>query len=109
MDKPVDTSTVDINNFLIRRLGEREASEVMAYINAEVEREVSVKSDTVKKEIITWREEMNKVFATREAYEKMQSKLTRRISGVESTLILWAIVFWITQILAVYCIIKFVR
>ena len=109
MGKPGDISTVEINNFLIRRLGEKEASEIMTYINNEVEKEVSAKTDTIKKEIITWREEMSKVFATKEAYEKMQIKLMKKVSGIESTLILWAFVFWITQIFAVYCIIKFVK
>ena len=81
----------------------------MAYINTEVEREVTVRSDATKKEITTWREEMSKVFASKEAYEKMQGKFMKKISRVESTLILWAFVFWITQIFAVYCIIKFVK
>lgn len=109
MDKPIDVSTVEINNFLVRRLGEKEAAEIMAYINKEVEREVAAKTDAVKKEITTWREEMSKVFAPKEAYEKMQIKLMKKVSGIESTLILWAFVFWLTQILAVYCIIRFVK
>jgi hypothetical protein len=109
MDKPGDISTVEIHNFLVRRLGEKEASEIMTYINNEIEKEVSVKTDAIKKEITTWREEMSKVFASKEAYEKMQIKLIKKVSGIESTLILWAFVFWITQILAVYCIIKFVE
>ena len=109
MDKADDISTPDIRNFLVRRVGEKEADEIMTYINTEVEKEVSAKTGETRKEIMTWREEMSKIFATKEAYEKMQLKLVKRISGIESTLILWGIVFWITQILAVYCIIKFVH
>lgn len=109
MDTPTDISTTEINNFLVRRLGEKEASEIMAYINTEIEKQVSLKTDAIKKEIISWREEMSRVFASKEAYEKMQAKLVRRISGAESTLILWAFVFWITQIATVYCILKFVK
>ena len=109
MDAQTDISTTEINNFLVRRLGEKEASEIMDYINIEIEKQVSLKTDATKKEIISWREEMSKVFASKEAYEKMQTKLIRRVSGAESTLILWAFVFWITQIAAVFCIIKFVK
>src|SRR5688500_4025480 len=98
MDKSPDISTAEVNNFLVRRLGEKEASEIMNYINTEIEKQVAFKTDDVKKEIILWREEMARVFASKDAYEKMQAKLIRRVSGAESTLILWAFVFWITQI-----------
>ena len=109
MDNTTDISTAEINNFLVRRLGEKEASEIMTYINKEIEKQVSLKTEAVRTEIILWREEMSRVFASREAYEKMQLKLTRRVSGAESTLILWAFVFWITQIAAVYCILRFIK
>ncbi|MEO6329825.1 MAG: hypothetical protein ABIO55_12880 [Ginsengibacter sp.] len=108
MDKP-DIPAVEIHNFLIRRLGEKEAGEIMDYIESEVKKEISARTDATKKEIATWREEMSKVFATKEASEKMQIKVMRKVSGIESTLILWAFVFWITQIFAVYCIIKFIK
>ena len=81
----------------------------MDYINTEIEKQVSLKTDAIKKEIVLWREEMSRVFASKEAYEKMQTKLIRRVSGAESTLILWGFVFWITQIAAVFCILKFVK
>src|SRR5215216_7737191 len=109
MDTPTDISTAEINNFLIRRLGEREASEIMTYINTEIDKQVTLKTDAIKREIISWREEMGQVFASKEAYEKMQSKLIRRVSSAEGTLILWAFVFWITQIAAVYCILRFIK
>ena len=109
MDTPTNISTAEINNFLVRRLGEKEASEIMDYINTEIEKRVSLKTDAIKKEIILWREEMGRVFASKDAYEKMQAKLIRRVSGAEGTLILWAFVFWITQIAAVYCILRFIK
>jgi hypothetical protein len=109
MDKSPDISTAEVNNFLVRRLGEKEASEIMNYINTEIEKQVAFKTDAVKTEIILWREEMARVFASKDAYEKMQTKLIRRVSGAESTLILWAFVFWITQIAAVYCILTFIK
>ncbi|MEO6454705.1 MAG: hypothetical protein ABIN97_11555 [Ginsengibacter sp.] len=109
MDTSSNISAVEMRNFLIRRLGEKEASEIMTYVTKEIEKEALLKTDAAKKEIVAWREEMSKVFATKEAYEKMQIKLTKKVSGIETTLILWAFVFWITQIFAVYCIIKFIK
>jgi hypothetical protein len=109
MDKSPGISTIEMRNFLIRRLGEKEAGEIMAYISKEIEKEALLKTEATKKEISSWREEMSKIFATKEAYEKMQIKLMKKVSGIESTIILWAFVFWLTQILAVYCLIKFVQ
>ncbi len=108
-DKPINVSRVDIRNSLLKSMGEKEADEIMTYINAEIEKEVSQKVDAGKKEIISWREDMSKIFATKDAYEKMQGKLIRRVSSAESTLILWSFVFWITQIVSVYCILKFIK
>ncbi len=108
-DKPINVSRADIKNSLLKSMGEKEADEVMSYINLEIEKEVAQKVDIGKKEIITWREDMGKMFATRDAYEKMQAKLIRRVSSAESTLILWSFVFWITQIVTVYCILKFLN
>jgi len=81
----------------------------MTYINTEIDKQVTLKTDAIKKEITSWREEMGQVFASKEAYEKMQTKLIRRVSSAEGTLILWAFVFWITQIAAVYCILRFLK
>jgi hypothetical protein len=108
-DKPINVSRADIKSSLLKSMGEKEADEVMSYINLEIEKEVAQKVDIGKKEIITWREDMGKMFATRDAYEKMQAKLIRRVSSAESTLILWSFVFWITQIVTVYCILKFLN
>lgn len=109
MDAPIDVSTSEIRNFLSRRLGEKEAAEIMTYIKKEIDKEVSLKVDAARNEIILWREEMNKVFASRDAYEKMQVKLIKRVSGAESTLILWAFVFWLTQLAVIFYFFKFYR
>ncbi len=108
-DKPTNVSRADIRDSLLKNMGEKEADEIIVYINAEIEKEVAQKVDAGKKEIMTWKEDMGKIFATREAYEKMQAKLIKRVSSAESTLILWAFVFWVTQIVTVYCILKFIK
>ena len=99
----------DIKNFLTRRLGEKEADEIMVYIDEEVKKEVSEQVDASKKEIVTWREEMNTVFATKEDAKELQTKLVKRVSKSESTLILWTFVFWFTSLIAVLCFLKFFK
>ncbi len=108
MDTPMDVSNAEIRNFMVRRLGEKEAEEIMIYINKEVEKEVADKVTDSKKEIALWREEMNSVFATKEDADKLRGRLLRRVSKAENTLILWTFVFWITALLAVFCFIKFI-
>ncbi|HEX7457706.1 MAG TPA: hypothetical protein VF301_04650 [Ginsengibacter sp.] len=109
MDTPVNISNSEINNFLIRRLGEKEAEEVMSYINTEIDKEVAEKVDAFKKEIALWRDDMKNVFATKEDYAKFEKKLTRRVSRAEGTLILWSFVFWLTLIIAIVVIFKLIK
>jgi hypothetical protein len=105
---PENVHESEIHNFLTRRLGEKEASEIMDYINKEVENRVAERVDHSKKEIALWRDDMKDIFATREDAAILQTKLVKRVSAAEGTLILWAFVFWITLIVAVFCIFKFI-
>ena len=109
MDTPQIINTSEIRNFLTRRLGEKEADEIMIYINSEVQKEVSLQVDSSKNEIIAWREEMRTVFASKDDAKELQQKLIKRVSKAEGTLILWAFVFWLTQLIAVLCFLKFYK
>lgn len=109
METPENISNRDIKNFLIRRLGEKEADEIMAYINTEIEKEVSEKITASKNEIALWRDEMKNVFAGKEDAEKLEKKLVKRVSAAEGTLILWSFVFWLTIIIAIVVIFKLIR
>ena len=75
METPGNISNTEIENFLIRRLGEKEAEEIMAYIKTEIEKEVAEKVETSKKEIALWRNDMKNVFATKEDAAKLEKKL----------------------------------
>ena len=66
MENPEIIPHSEIHNFLIRRLGEKEAAEIMNYIDTEVDKEVALKVDASKKEITLWRDDMKNVFATKE-------------------------------------------
>ncbi len=109
MDSPGVISRSEIQNFLIRRLGEKEASEIMTYIDTEVDKEVASKVDASQKEIALWRDDMKNVFASKEDAAILEKKLVKRVSAAEGTLILWSFVFWLTLIVAVFCIFKFIK
>jgi hypothetical protein len=109
MDNVTNVSTSEINNFLVRRLGEKEAAEIMDYIHAEINKQVVEKGEETKKEIVLWRNEMKNDFATKEDAVILEKKLIKRVSAVEGTIILWAFVFWFTLIIAMYVIFKFMH
>jgi hypothetical protein len=107
MDNVTNVSTSEIQNFLVRRLGEKEASEIMEYIHSEIDKQVRARVDETKNEIVVWRNEMKNDFATKEDAALLEKKLVKRVSAVEGTIILWAFVFWFTLIIAMYVIFKF--
>jgi len=109
METPANISTTEIQNFLIRRLGEKEAAEIMEYMNTEIDKKVSEKVDASRKEIALWRDDMKNVFASKEDAARLEKKLVKRVSGAEGTLILWSFVFWLTLIIAMIVVIKFMR
>lgn len=104
-----DISNTDLENFLSRRLGEKEATEIMVYVNEEVDKRVDIRIAESRNEITSWRNDMKNDFATKEDSINLEKKLVKRVSAVEGTIILWAFVFWITLIIAVYVIFKFVH
>ncbi|MDQ2862866.1 MAG: hypothetical protein M3R50_04295 [Bacteroidota bacterium] len=109
MEVRENISNNEIRNFLNRRLGEKEADEIMDYINKEVQKEVIAKVQESKNEIKLWRDDMNTVFATKEDAAKLEKKLIKRVSKAEGTLILWSFVFWLTLIIAMIVIFKLLK
>lgn len=109
MNNETNISTSEINNFLVRRLGEKEAAEIMDYIHAEINKQIVAKGDETKNEIVLWRDEMKNNFATKDDAANLEAKLVKRVSAVEGTIILWAFVFWFTLIIAVFIIFKFMH
>lgn len=107
--QPENVSTTEIENFLRRRLGDKEADEVMLYIHAEIDKNVEARVGDVKNEVALWRTHLKDEFATKEDAEALKKRLIKRVSAVEGTIILWGFVFWITIILAFYIINRFVE
>src|ERR1700733_10051289 len=109
MDTADNISSSEIHNFLVRRLGEKEADEIMLYINTEIDKQVADKTEASKKEIALWRDDMKNAFATKDDYAKFEKKLTKRVSGAEGTLILWSFVFWLTLLIGIVIIFKIIK
>lgn len=109
MENPSPISTSDIKNFLVRRLGEKEADEIMEYIESEINKNITAKGDETKNEIDRWRNELKDKFATKEDAANLEKKLIKRVSKIEGTIILWSFVFWFTLIIAMYIIFKFIQ
>ena len=109
MDNPSNISTGEIRNFLVRRLGEKEADEIMEYIDSEINKNIEARGDETRQEIDRWRNELKDNFATKEDAAVLEKRLVKRVSAVEGTIILWAFVFWFTLIIAMYIIFKFIQ
>ncbi|HET7118605.1 MAG TPA: hypothetical protein VFI29_19070 [Hanamia sp.] len=109
MENPSPVSTSEIKNFLVRRLGEKEADEIMEYIESEINKNIKAKGDETKNEIERWRNEIKDKFATKEDSANLEKKLIKRVSAIEGTIILWSFVFWVTLIIAMYIIFKFLQ
>ena len=108
MENPSNVSTAEIENFLVRRLGEQEGAEIIEYIHSEIDKKVSERIDEVKTETALWRSELKKEFHNKEDALALEQKLVKRVSSVEGTIILWGFVFWITTLIAIYVIFKFI-
>lgn len=108
MENQQHISTIEMEAFLQRRLGEKEAAEVIDYINIEIDKRVEERIGEVRNEAALWRTHLKDDFATKEDGEVLRTKLVKRVSSVEGTIILWGFVFWITIILAFYIITRFV-
>ena len=109
MESPENISNTEIHNFLIRRLGDKEADEIMDYINGEIDKQVSEKVTAFKSEISLWRDDMKNVFATKEDAAKLEKKLIKRISTCRRNINLWSFVFWLTLIIAFIVILKIMK
>lgn len=105
---PANVSTAEIENFLVRRLGEPEAREIIDYIRTEIDKKAEEKVGAARNEIAVWRSQMKNEFLSKEDGEDLKNRLVKRVSKVEGTIILWGFVFWITIILAIYIIYKFI-
>lgn len=108
MENASNVSTSEIENFLIRRLGDQEGKEIIEYVNSEIDKKSEERIAEVKAETALWRSELKNEFYNKEDAINLEEKLVKRVSEVEGTIILWGFVFWITTLIAFYVIMKFI-
>lgn len=114
MASTINISDVRLFNLVKNKFGEKEAEEFVSLIKEEIEKTVSVKHEFVTKDIANLREELFTYFASKEFVEKKISGVEIKISDVETKIseakfqiILWAFVFWVTQLGAIFAFLKF--
>lgn len=107
LNQPESISAGDIENFLKRRLGEKEGESLMGFVNKEIEAGVKGRVEVLQNEIALWRNQLKESFATREDAAELKKRILKRVSRMEGTIILWGFVFWITLIFAFYIVARF--
>ncbi len=103
MSHTLHISDIKLFNLLKTKLGEAEAQQLVEYIHVEVDSSVEEKHQIITKDIANLRDELYKNFATKEGIAKLELKIAK----TETKLILWAFVFWATQLGAIFAFLKF--
>lgn len=88
MAETVKISDIRLYNLLKARYGEKEAEDFVSLIKEQVN-----EAFDTKKEILATKEDLH--------------RLELKLSQTESKLILWAFVFWATQLGAIFAFLKF--
>ncbi len=107
MAQSLNISDIQLFNLLKPKLGEKEAEQFVLFVKEEVGRTVEDKQQIVLKDISVFRDDVNKDF------KYLREEITRvfttkeDLQKVKSELLLWAFVFWATQLGAVFAFIKF--
>ncbi len=98
MPVALNITEIQLFNSLKQKLGEREAEELVGYIKTSIRQEVneSVPNIATKDFVET---------KISEAIAKMEAK----ISEAKFQIILWAFVFWATQLGAMFAFLKFLK
>ncbi len=90
MANSLNISDIRLYNLLKSKYGEKEAEEFVSLIKEEVNNSFEAKKD---------------ILATKEDIAKVELK----ISQAETKMILWAFVFWVTQLGAIFAFLKFLH
>jgi hypothetical protein len=102
MAQALHISDIQLFNVLKAKLGEKEAETLVNFVKAEAEVNAEKKYEYIHKDISTLKDELYKNFATKEDIAKLETNVAR----TESKLILWAFIFWATQLGAMFTFLK---
>lgn len=107
MASAINISDIRLFNLMKNKFGEKEAEEFVSLVKEEIEETVSIKHESVSKEIASLREDLFNHFASKEFVEKKVSQVETKIAEAKFQIILWAFVFWVTQLGAIFAFLKF--
>ncbi|MBP6023632.1 hypothetical protein [Ferruginibacter sp.] len=107
MAQALNISDVKLFNLIKAKFGEKEAEEFVALVKQQASditeekqqliiKDVAVLRDDINKDFKYFRDEVIRTFATKEDLAKTETKL-----------LLWAFVFWATQLGAIFAFLKF--
>ena len=96
----ISITDIRLFNLIKTKFGEKEAEEFVALVKDEIDEKVDVKHEFITKDIAHLREDLFTHFASKEFVEA-------KISEAKFQIILWAFVFWITQLGAIFAFLKF--
>lgn len=101
MSQSLNISDIQLFNLLKVKFGEKEAEQFVSLIKDKVEEAFENKKDSfvTKKDISIIEEKLSNI-------ELEIARLETTIAKTESKLILWAFVFWVTQLGAIFAFLK---
>ena len=88
MASPLNITDIQLFNALKKKLGDQEAEQLVGFVKTQIHQEI---------------QEQLPYIATKEDISRLETK----IAQTESKLILWAFVFWVTQLGAIFTFLKF--
>jgi len=103
MAEILNISDIQLFNLLKNKLGEKEAEQFVSFVRDEVIKTVGEKQQIITKDIDILREEMRNEFSKTATKDFVESK----IADAKFQIILWAFVFWVTQLGAIFAFLKF--
>ena len=95
MAETLNISDIRLYNLLKSKFGEKDAEQFVALVKEEINGSLESKTD---------------ILASKEDISRLELKLAQQetqIAKTESRLILWAFVFWATQLAAMFAFLKF--
>lgn len=106
-------SDIQLFNLLKNKLGEKEAEQLVDFVKTQVKEEATIAkehaTEIIHKDIAALKDYID-VRLSHTAGKEDIVKLEIKIARTESKLILWAFVFWATQLAAIFAFLKiFIR
>ncbi len=109
MASTLNITDIRLFNLIKNKFGEKEAEEFVALVKDEITEVTTQKHEYITKDISNLRDDLFTHFASKDFVESKISEVEAKISEAKFQIILWAFVFWVTQLGAIFAFLKFFR